>query len=254
MKYFDAHFHLVPSIEQCGADSVLAFYGKGNHGITCAHTAEEFERQECFIKDNGLEDRLIQSFGIHPQLPLLSNAEYMEKLLKEKRIKLIGETGLDFFAEAFKSKKNLQVEAFHLCLELAESYNVPLVIHNRKALDDMLRETKALGKLPLVLFHSFAFSSREALSLLNHGVNAVFSFSKQILNGNKKSISCVLDLPLDRVFMETDAPFQTLKDEANTNPSEIERVYAQGAELKKMSLSSFCNENWDNYLKVFSSL
>ena len=122
---------------------------------------------------------------------MLINSEFLENLLKNKKIKLIGETGFDFFTEDFKAKKKEQNEAFHLSLELAASYNVPIVIHNRKGLDEMLKNTKELSKVPLVLFHSFAFSSREALSILNHNVNAVFSFSKQILNGNKKSLSCV---------------------------------------------------------------
>ena len=79
-------------------------------------------------------------------------------------------------------------------------------------------------------------------------------FSKQILNGNKKSLSCVQDLPLDKIFLETDAPFQTLKGESFTNPSEIQRIYAAAAEIKKMSLESFCNEIGDNFKRIFYSL
>lgn len=249
--YFDAHFHLVPSVEQCGLEKLLEFYKSENHAITCAHSVDEFEKQDFFIRDNNLDGVILQSFGIHPQLPLVSNAEYLEELLKEKRIKLIGETGYDFFTDEFKTCEKEQIEAFHICLELGLKYNVPLVIHNRKALDLMFTEIKSLSKLPLVLFHSFAFSSREAFSILDHNVNGVFSFSKQILNGNKKSISCVKDLPLERIFMETDAPFQTLKGESYTLPSEIARIYEEGARIKKLSLESFADETKDNFEKIF---
>ena len=254
MMYFDAHFHLVPSVEQWGKEVLLDFYKGNNYAITCAHNPDEFVEQEFFIKKNELEENIIQAFGIHPQLPMMINSAFLENLLKNKKIKLIGETGFDFFTEDFKEKKKEQNEAFHLSLELAASYNVPIVIHNRKGLDEMLKNTKELSKVPLVLFHSFAFSSREALSILNHNVNAVFSFSKQILNGNKKSLSCVQELPLDKIFLETDAPFQTLKGESFTNPSEIQRIYSAAAEIKKMSLESFCNEIGDNFKRIFYSL
>ncbi|WP_407396834.1 TatD family hydrolase [Treponema sp.] len=249
--YFDAHFHLVPAVEQCGLEKLLEFYRSENHAITCAHSVDEFEKQDSFIRDNNLEGVILQSFGIHPQLPLVSNAEYLEGLLKEKRIKLIGETGLDFFNEELKCKKTEQMEAFHICLELGLKYNVPLVIHNRKALDLMFTEIKSISKLPLVLFHSFAFSTREALNILKRNVNGVFSFSKQILNGNKKSISCLEELPMDRLFMETDAPFQTLKGEEFTLISDIKRVYEEGARIKKMSLEAFMEETGDNSKKLF---
>ena len=76
-----------------------------------------------------------------------------------------------------------------------------------------------------VLFHSFMGPPVEALSLLNRGINGYFSFGKQLLNCNKKAIACVRELPSNRILAETDAPFQTLKGEKYTAPSEIVRVY-----------------------------
>ena len=251
MPYVDAHFHLIPCVEQCGKNSVLVFYGTENYAITCAHSPQEFEKQDLFIHENGLSKNIVQSFGIHPQLPLVAYADNLEMLLKEKRITCIGETGFDFYTEEYKSKKAEQLESFHACLDLAVKHSVPLVIHDRKALDILFSHIGLLKKVPSVLFHSFAFSSTEARSILTHGVNAYFSFSKQILNGNKKSLSCLEDLPLDRLFMETDAPYQTLKGESHTLPSEIIRVYEEGARIKKMSLDSFCQETRDNFRCLF---
>lgn len=251
MSFVDVHFHLVPSVELCGKNSVLDFYGTENFAITCAHSPQEFQKQELFIQENGLEKNIIQAFGIHPQMPLVSFAGHLEMLLKEKRVSAIGETGFDFFTEEYRLKQAEQLESFLACLKLGVEYSVPLVVHDRKALDILFSYTGLLKKLPFVLFHSFAFSSVEARSILSHGVNAYFSFSKQILNGNKKALSCMADLSLDRLFMETDAPYQTLKGESTTLPSEITRVYEEGARIKKMSLDSFCQKTRDNFKFLF---
>jgi TatD DNase family protein len=72
----------------------------------------------------------------------------------------------------------------------------------------------------------------EAESLLDRGINAYFSFGKQVLNGNKKVIACVRELPGERVLAETDAPFQYLKNEQYTSLSDIEKIISEIARLK----------------------
>ena len=67
----------------------------------------------------------------------------------------------------------------------------------------------------------------EAASLLNHNINAYFSFGKQLLNGNKKAIACLRELPSERLLAETDAPFQFLKGEKYTAPEDIKRIYEE---------------------------
>ena len=64
----------------------------------------------------------------------------------------------------------------------------------------------------------------EAQSLLNREINGYFSFGKQLLNGNKKAIACVRELPPERVLSETDAPFQFLKGESYTTLSDIKQI------------------------------
>ena len=118
-------------------------------------------------------------------------------------------------------------------MELALKYNKPLVVHCRKANHKLFEYSKQLKKLPEVLFHSFMGPPAEAESLLRHGINGYFSFGKQVLNGNKKVIACVRELPHERVLAETDAPFQTLKGEENTLLSDIKTINDEINKLKK---------------------
>ena len=252
MSYCDAHFHLVQSASYENLSSFAeAFTRLGFRGCTCSHSEGEFLRQEEFAAEFGGALSLKLAFGLHPQNPDLSRAPFLEKLVREKRIDAIGESGFDFFTSEFRSDRLRQDEAWHLSLELASCYGLPVVIHDRKALDLIFRDASLLKKIPAAVFHSFAFGPRETLSVLNHGINAYFSFGKALLNGNKKSMACVAELPLERLLFETDAPYQTLKGESFTPLGDIKLVYQKASELRNCPLDQLCAFIERNFSLVF---
>lgn len=243
----DAHIHLAEVYKN---KIEIPSYQKYSC-ISCAHLTQEFKIQQDLIKNS--PSRIFSSFGIHPQFPLLENLFYLESLLEEKKLNAVGETGFDFYTEEFSRTKKQQTESFLLQIELAQKYNLPVIIHGRKAIEKFFLYSKQLSKIPLAIFHSFSGTYQEAVSLLNHGINAKFSFSKQILNGNKKAVQCVKQLPLEKIFFETDAPFQTLKDEQNTLPCEILKVYEQAFCLRTESFAKDNNEKFLEFCKTVSS-
>ena len=253
MLFCDAHLHAAccSGLEQAATMENYRLSGEkdGFLGASCAHGREEFARQQELVRLSGGHIRPL--FGMHPQLPLLDNADFLETLLIRKEIIGIGETGFDLFTPEFKANLAAQEEAWGISLELAATYGVPVVVHDRKALDFIFRDAGKLKVLPAVVFHSFAFGPREALSILNHGIPAWFSFAKQLLNGNKKSRSCVAELPLDRLLLETDAPYQTLKGESETSPFEIRRVYDEAARIRGMGLEELAAALQENFEAVF---
>ncbi|MBQ7620227.1 MAG: TatD family hydrolase, partial [Treponema sp.] len=175
---------------------------------------------------------------LHPQAPFSDERdfalrlEFLEGLLQERRIAAIGECGLDFFTPEFSAKRAAQEKAFAAQLEAAALHKVPVVVHARKAMQEIFAAAGALKKVPAVVFHSFAGSPADARSLLSKGINAYFSFGKPIVNGAKKAMHCVRALPIDRLLFETDAPYQTLKGEKATSPAEIADVYQAAFELR----------------------
>ena len=250
--YCDAHFHYaVCKSKDCEPDLNVSW-----PSLSCAHSIEEWKIQE----EAALPVK--KAFGLHPQactdkdFDLNKNADFLEGLLKKrkafllekslegdkaaffdgKHISAIGEAGFDYFTQDFKEKKALQEEMWNIQLELAEEYNMPMVIHCRKANEKLFEYACRLKKLPAVLFHSFMGSPVEASSLIKRGITCCFSFGKQMLNGNKKVIDCVRLLPVENLLLETDAPFQTLKGEAFTRAGEIERVYYAAAKIRGISL------------------
>ena len=198
------------------------------------------------------------SYGIHPQSPALRDKTFIEKelsfienLLAEKKIIAIGECGFDFFTQEFKSTAPEQEIVFNEQLFLAQKYNVPMVLHLRKSIEKIFTYSRELKKLPAVIFHSFPGTLREAKSLQNHGINAFFSFGKPILNGKKASIDCVQNLPIQNILFETDAPYQTLKDEKETLPSDIKKVYQRACELRKIGLEKLTESVFKNFTKAY---
>lgn len=227
---FDAHFHYA-ICKNYGIELPVFENGIEWQGISCAHSREEFEIQQT------APSCVIQAYGMHPQNAANENvkgsADFLEELLRKNLISFIGEAGFDYFTPEFREAAALQEEIFNIQLDLALKYNIPLVIHCRKANHKLFEYSKQLKKLPEVLFHSFMGPPVEARSLLERGINAYFSFGKQVMNGNKKVIACVRELPEDRVLSETDAPFQTLKDEDYTNLSDIKIITDEVEQIKK---------------------
>ena len=215
---FDAHFHYAVCKEMG-----ICELPENWQGISCAHSQSEFEIQ------SAAPACVIQSYGMHPQNAANENikqtADFLENLLIRNLISFIGEAGFDYFTQEFRDAADFQEEIFNLQLELALKYNKPLVIHCRKANHKLFEYSKKLKQLPEVLFHSFMGPPVEAQTLLNKGINGYFSFGKQLLNGNKKAIACVRELPIERILAETDAPFQFLKGEKYTKIIDIKRVY-----------------------------
>lgn len=272
-RYCDAHIHLSHSKEPVFAESEQYFC------VTSCHSKEEFESLGRYGEAafqpaspsgfSGFRYRSIAnatayaaptipcafaSYGIHPQSPALRDKTFIEKelsfienLLAEKKIIAIGECGFDFFTPEFKSTAPEQEIVFNEQLFLAQKYNVPIVLHLRKSIEKIFTYSRELKKLPAVIFHSFPGTLREAQSLQNHGINAFFSFGKPILNGKKASIDCVQNLPIQNILFETDAPYQTLKDEKETLPSDIKKVYQRACELRGFSIEDLCEKIFINF-------
>ena len=129
----------------------------------------------------------------------------LEELLKKKKenkIVAIGEIGFDYYWEPLE--KELQYEYFHRQMCLAEKYGLPVVIHDREAHGDtfdFLRKYK-----PRALVHCFSGSvelMREAIKLgMYISLGGVVTFKNA-----RHSIEVASEIPLDRLLLETDAPY-----------------------------------------------
>ena len=168
---------------------------------------------------------------------------------KYDKIFAIGECGFDLFTDEYKSTFAEQNELWNAQLELAIKYDKPIIVHCRKGMCHIFESIEKLKKIKAVIFHSFSGSVTEAISLRKKGVNAFFSFGKPILNGNKNAMDCVKNLPLEWLLLETDSPYQTLKGEVFTPPSDILKVYEQVFNLREENSEIIASKIYENFHK-----
>lgn len=247
MKITDAHLHLSESKIPSFKDLLVSYIG-----ASCTLSRQEFDKQEKMISSIlSPSIHFLRCFGIHPQNPDLMNRDFLVELLDNNRIDAIGECGFDFFTDEFKSTRSLQEEAWRIQLELAIQYGKPLVVHGRKCSEMFFRDSCILKKASSVIFHSWAGTFVEAQSLLKRGVNGFFSFGKPLLNGRKASIDCVSKLPIERILLETDAPYQTLKGEQVTAPEDIQKIYKEAARIRDMGVDELSDRIYGNFRKAY---
>ncbi len=263
--YADAHLHLSDYADACNHDPIFDIFRNDYFCCSSAQTKKEFEQQKVFaeeirntvqLKDDGKKLPLfIFSFGIHPQSPVLNEAEFLYYLLKTKKIHAIGECGFDFFSEDDRRNEPLQRNIWDLQLRWAAEFGVPVVIHCRKALPLIFSSVPSLRRLPAVIFHGWGGSVQEAHSFLKKGVNAYFSLGKALLRGQKSVCAMAADFEPERLLTETDAPYMTVKGQPYSSPQDIVSVVYRFAQLRQViDTSTMKNHILNKNVEQFSTM
>lgn len=183
-------------------------------------------------------DFIYAAAGIHPENAEDFN-EDVDKLIcqlaENKEIVAVGEIGLDYYWEE-NPPREVQKKLFRRQMEIAEKYDLPVVIHDRDAHGDTLTIMKEFPKVKGVV-HCFSGSvefARECLRLGYYiGVTGVITFK------NSKVIKEVVkDVPLDRLLVETDCPYMApTPNRGKRNRSDyIKYVLEAIAEIKDVTI------------------
>jgi len=226
----DAHLHLRQLFDL--HPQSLEFIDENEYlGIVSCHSQEDVEFAETGKK------KFLISFGVHPQDPDEMKLGLLKELIEEKRIDAVGEIGFDRYNEEFKQNFSNQVKVFEHQLELAINYDMPVVLHIRKAFEELFKYSADLKKLPAVIFHSFSGTNDQAEFFLNRGVNAFFSFGTPLLNGHRKAEKTLREISIERVLVETDAPYQPVSGEKFSFASDILKVVQKAAALKDVQFN-----------------
>jgi TatD DNase family protein len=128
-------------------------------------------------------------------------------LAGHQRVRAVGETGLDHFRTGPKGH-DAQVRSFRRHIELAHALDKTLVIHDRDAHAEVLRVLDEVGPPPRWVMHCFSGDAAFAEECLARGAH--LSFAGTVTFKNADPLRGALRVtPLDRVLVETDAPFLT---------------------------------------------
>jgi TatD DNase family protein len=176
--------------------------------------------------------------GIHPHEAATWNAASTDRLreaLSDPTVVAVGETGLDYHYD--HAPRQLQRRAFEAQLTLASSLGLPVVIHARDADDDIAAFVREWGTaLPALVLHSF--SSGPAAFEAGMDVGAYFGFSGMVTFKNWQHDAAVTACPLERLLLETDAPYLAPVPHRGTRnePAYVRHVAARVAALRGLTL------------------
>jgi len=193
--------------------------------------------------------------GIHPHNAAKepeTTAETLLRLAEHPKVVGFGETGLDFYYE--HSPRDVQERRFRAHIAAARASGLPVVIHTRDAESDtarILAEEMERGPFSGVLH---CFSAGRALADHAVGLGLSISFSG-IVTFNKagplREIAAAL--PLDRVLVETDAPYlaPVPKRGKRNEPAFTAHTAARVAAAREMEPDAFAAATTDNFYRLF---
>ena len=199
-----------------------------------------------------VDDCLYATLGLHPYDAADATDAVMadwEKQIKDnERIVAIGECGLDYFKA--EVPKDVQEKAFRLQLELAQSLNIPIIIHNREADDDCLKimDDYKVG----AVFHCYGSTAEFARKLWYRGIYT--SFTGIITYPKSEELQVVVDeVPMDLFMVETDCPYlapQKYRSERN-EPAYLTEVVSKIGELKNLPEKDVARISTENASEFF---
>lgn len=199
-------------------------------------------------------DQIYATVGVHPHDSKDWNETFvprLEKLAKEKKVVAIGEIGLDYFYDFSPKKK--QVLAFKEQIELALKLNLPIVVHNRDANNDVMEIIRSYKNSGLrAQFHCFAGTIENARELIE--MHHFISFTGNITFKKMDSLRNILSrVAVENLLLETDSPFMTPvphRGERN-EPALVKLVAEKIAEVHHLTIEDVARTTSSNVYKLF---
>lgn len=217
---------IVPSVDESSFEKVIAL-------------SDKYEEVYCAL-------------GIHPSEVLKAENEHFERILelaRHKKFVAIGEVGLDYYWDKTNTKE--QGIIFDRQIKIAESLNVPLLVHDREAHGDSFEHLRHVHDIPIVM-HCFSGSLDFARICLSQGFYIAFGGVVTFKN-SRKSQEIVREIPIDKLLLETDAPYLTPEPYRGrrNEPAYVKLVAEKIAEIRNCSYDEIAEVTTANAKRVF---
>jgi Mg-dependent DNase len=217
MNYIDLHTH---SLKHSGATEVLNIF------------AQDFDAQN---RD------YVYSVGFHPWHINNFNWEECFRLIgesaSEKNMLFVGECGLDRHIDTAFA---LQEDCFMRQVQIADYCRKPLIIHNVRTHNDLIRIKKQMKSSVPWILHGYYGNLESTLSLVRNGF--YFSVGEKLIHDKRKA-EVLKRIPMNSLFFETDESSIT-----------IEQLYKDAAVALKKSEDELISLVWGNFENVSKNL
>ena len=261
MEWVDTHCHIDGTEFDADRETVIQRAREAGVGKILVPAIDLASSERILSLCQQYPDYLCPMVGLHPEEV---RADWREQLAAIKsilaprtsplvpRIIAIGEVGLDYYwSREFEQE---QLEAFEEQVRWSVETRLPLMIHCRKAQNEMVALLKKYAKdLPGGVFHCFTGNTLEAAELLQFdrfvlGIGGVLTFKKSHLPEVLPAV-----VPLDRLVIETDAPYMApvpCRGQRN-EPAYTRYVLTKLAESYGVGEEEICRHTNENVKKVF---
>lgn len=248
---FDAHAHY--DDDKFDSDREKLLCSMPEKGVGCiVNAAVDIETSKWALDYSDKYDFIYGTVGIHPECAQNVPNNYIEQLknfAQHKKAVAIGEIGLDYYWD--EVPRDIQKKIFIKQIELAKELDLPVVVHNRDAHGDtmeILRKYKPKG-----LVHCFSGSVEMCKEVVKLGMSISLGGVVTFKNA-RHSVEVAEYIPLDRLLLETDAPYLTPVPfrGKRCDSSMIKFTAMRIAEIKNISMEELLTITTENACKLYN--
>ena len=262
MEFFDSHCHLDDErfnedreilIEQIKQADITKFVSAG-YSIEGSKKGVELSKKYEYI---------YTTCGISPNdIPqteeeLWKDIEKIRDLVKDnvkgKKIVAIGEIGLDYYWEKDLQSRDWQRQAFVKQIEMANAFDLPIVIHTREAVMDTIKILKENTVNRKGVFHCCPLNRELVKEALKLGF--YISFAGPVTFKNSKNANEIIEMvPEDKMLIETDSPYLAPEPVRGTrnDPRNVKFIAQKIAEVKGKTIEEVAEITYANTERIFN--
>ena len=196
---------------------------------------------------------LYPAYGLHPMFLAEHRPAHLPQLrdwIERERPCAIGECGLDFFVDDLDMQA--QQDYFLGQLQLAREFDLPVIVHARKAVDAVIAAIRRIGGLRGVV-HSYSGSPEQAVQLHKQGF--LLGLGGPLTHERAQRLHrLVRDMPLEQLLLETDAPDQPdagIRGQRN-EPARLAVIARHVAALRGVAVEAVAQATADNARRLFN--
>ena len=249
-KIFDAHAHYDDAWFDEDRDELLkALPDEGVCGVVC--NAVDLKSAEVLKGYSEKYPYIWFTAGFHPENLEDMPEDYLDGIkeyLKNEKCVAIGEIGLDYHWDI---PRDLQKRVFEEQLRLAAELDVPVVIHDREAHGDTMELIRRYR--PKGLMHCFSGSVELMREVIKLGMSISLGGVVKFKNA-RHSVECAAEVPLDRLLLETDAPYMAPVPFRGKRNDSRKIIYAAEkiAEIRGMTADEILYITADNARRLYN--
>jgi TatD DNase family protein len=257
MKLFDSHSHLDDRVYEKDLDSVInrAKIAGVSKIMIVGIDGKSSEKAAKIAEENS---GCYASVGVHPHDAKecdYRTVNFLRDLSENHKVKAWGEIGLDF--NRMFSPQDVQEKWFINQLETADELGLPLIFHERESNGRFLEILKSHYNEEIKgVMHCFSGNKKELKEYLNLGLYIGITGIVTILTRGVDLRNLVPLIPVERILVETDAPYLTPAPEKNNTrrnePAFVKSVLLKVAEVRKEDPEELSFKIFENTCRLFN--